>query len=255
MEGVMKFISRSVRISVALAALIVVTITPSRSQVDIKLGGGIGLTIPTADFGGTTLDYYNGSRYGLSSGVNVHGNAKVGLAGWILAGEVDYSWLSNNGNSEPGQGTVNLSQRVLSLKAGPEFRIGIPETPVTSYIGLNLSVNRFSGETTFQGVSKVPSGTYSVQAATRFGAGISAGSEVSIGPFLSLDFNISYNLMNVSGQAWDDANPKLDQRLDSYLSLNDNGDPQYAVGDDKHFISHERNIRTIQFTVSLLFGL
>ncbi len=255
MKGVMIIISRSIRFSVAVAALIAVMITPSRSQVDIKLGGGIGVTIPTSDFSGSTLDYYNGSRYGLSSGVNIHGKAKIGFSGWILASEVDYSSLSNNGNSEPGQGTVNLSQKVLSLKVGPEFHIGIPETPVTSYIGFNLAVNRFSGETTFQGVSKVPSGTYGVQAATRFGAGISAGSEVNIGRLLSLDFNISYNLMNDSGQAWNDVNPYKDQRLASYLSLNDNRDPQYAAGDDKHFISHERNIRSIQFTASILFAL
>ena len=120
----MTFMSRSIRFSFALAALIAVTITPSRSQVDIRLGGGIGVTIPSSDFGGSPLEYY-----------------------------------------------------------------------------------------------------------------------------------ISYNLMNAFGQAWDDVNPNKDQRLDSYLSLNDNRDPQYTAGDDKHFISRERSIRSIQFTVSILFGL
>jgi opacity protein-like surface antigen len=251
----MKLIIRSFRFSVALVALIALTITPSRSQVNIKLGGGIGVTSPASDFSGSTLEYYNGSRYGLSSGLNIHGKAKIGLSGLNLAGEIDYSSLRNTGNSEPGQGKVDISQKILSLKVGPEFRLSVPALPLTPYIGANLALNRFSGETTFQGVSKVPSATYSVKDATRFGVGFSAGTEVSLGPFLSLDFNISYNLMNVSGKEWDDVNPGINQRIDSYLSLNDDHDPQYAAGDDKHFISNERSIRSILFTASILFGL
>lgn len=251
----MKLIIWSFRFSVALVALIALTITPSRSQVNIKLGGGIGLTIPSSDFSGSTLEYYNGSRYGLGSGLNIHGKAKIGLSGLNLAGEIGYSSVGNTGNSEPGQGTVDISQKVLSLKVGPEFRLSVPVLPVTPYIGANLALNSFSGETTFQGVSKVPSATYSVKGTTRIGVGFSAGTEVSIGPLLSLDFNISYNLMNVSGKQWDDVNPGINQRIDSYLSLNDDRDPQYAAGDDKHFISNERSIRSIQFTASILFGL
>jgi len=251
----MKLNIRSFRFSVALFALIALTITPSRSQVNIKLGGGIGVTSPASAFSGSTLEYYNGSRYGLTSGLNIHGKAKIGLSGLNLAGEIDYSSLANTGNSEPGQGKVDISQKILSLKVGPEFRLSVPALPVTPYIGANLALNRFSGETTFQGVAKVPSATYSVKDATRFGVGFSAGTEVSVGPFLSLDFNISYNLMNVSGKGWDDVNPGINQRIDSYLSLNDVHDPQYATGDDKHFISNERSIHSILFTASILFGL
>lgn len=251
----MKFIIWLFRCSVALVALTALTITPSRSQVNIKVGGGIGVTSPASDFSGSTLEYYNGSSYGLSSGLNIHGKAKIGLSGWNLTGEIDYSSLRNTGNSEPGQGTVDISQKILSLKVGPEFRLSVPALPVTPYIGANLALNRFSGETTFQGVAKVPSATYSVKEATRFGVGFSAGAEVSIGPFLSLDFNISYNLMNVSGKEWDEVNSGINKRIDSYLSLNDAHDLQYAAGDENHFISNERSIRSILFTVSILFGL
>lgn len=251
----MKLIIRSFRFSVALVAFIALTLTPARSQVNIKLGGGIGVMSPASDFSGATLEYYNGSRYGLGSGLHIHGKAKFGLSMLNLVGEIDYSSLSNTGNSEPGQGTVDISQKILSLKVGPEFRLSVPALPVTPYIGANLALNRFSGETTFQGVAKVPSATYSVKDATRFGVGFSAGTEVSIGPLLSLDFNISYNLMNISGKQWDDVNPGINQRIDSYLALNDDRDPQYTAGDDKHFISNERNIRSILFKVSVLFGL
>jgi opacity protein-like surface antigen len=246
---------RSFRISVALVALIALTTTPSSSQVNLKLGGGIGVMSPASAFSGSTLEYYNGSSYGLSSGLNIHAKAKIGLSGLNLTGEIDYSSLANTGNSEPGQGKLDVSQKILSLKVGPEFRFSLPALPVTPYIGANLALNRFSGETTFQGVAKVPSATFSVPQATRFGVGFSAGTEVSVGPFLSLDFTISYNLMNVFGKEWVDVNPGTNQRIDSYLSLNDAADPQYAAGDDKHFISNDRSIRSIVFTASILFGL
>jgi hypothetical protein len=221
----------------------------------MQLGGGVGLAIPTSGFGGSTLEYYNGSRYGLGNGLNIHGKAKGGVSGVNLAAEIDYSSVHNTGNAEPGQGTVDISQTVLSLKAGPEFRFGLPVLNVTSYLGANLAVNRFNGETTFQGASKVPSASYSFKGATRFGIGVSAGTEVGIGSLLWVDFNLSYNVMNVLGEAWEDGNPDANQRIDSYLALNDKPDPLYAAGDDKHFVSQARSIQTIQFTASILFGL
>lgn len=246
---------RLLRSLVALVVLLASMITPSSSQVTLKLGGGVGVTIPTSDFAGSSLEYYNGSRYGLSSGLNLHAKAKVGLFGLDVAGEIHYSSLRNTGYSEPGQGTMDISQEVLSVKVGPEFRLSLPALPVTSYVGANVALNRFNGETNFQGVAKVPSGTYTVKGATRFGAGVSAGTEVSLGPFMSFDFNVSYNLMNLFGKEWEDVNSGVDQRVDSYLALNDDQDPLAAAGNDKHFISALRNIRTIQFTVSVLFGL
>ncbi|HLF20762.1 MAG TPA: outer membrane beta-barrel protein [Bacteroidota bacterium] len=251
----MKLIIRSFRFSVVLIALMAITITPSRSQMNLKLGGGIGIAGPASDLAGSTLDYYSGSNYGLSSGLTIHGKVKLGFSGLNLTGEVDYTSLRNTGNSEPGQGSVDISQKILSLKLGPEFRISIPALPFTPYLGANLALNKFSGETAFQGASKVPSATYSVKDVSRFGVGFSAGSEVTIGPLLTLDFTVSYNLMNVSGKEWEDVNPGVDQRIDSYLALNDGSDPQYAAGDDKHFIANERSIRSILFTVSILFGL
>jgi len=250
----MKLGIRSFPFLVALLALIALMMTPSRAQVNLKFGVGIGTMIPTADFSGSTSDFYNGSRYGLSSGPNIHGKAKVGLSEWSLTGEIDYSSLSNTGNSEQGQGEVDISQTILSLKVGPEFRMSFPVLPITLYIGADLALNRFSGKTTFQGVSRVPSATYSMDGATRFGIGFSVGTEVSIGSDMALDINISYNFMNLSGKKWGDVNAGSNQRIDSYLALNDGRDPQYTAGDDKHFISSERNIQSILFTVGILFG-
>jgi len=101
----------------------------------------------------------------------------------------------------------------------------------------------------------VPSGTYSMTSATRIGAGISIGSELSLGPALALDLNVAYNLMNLSGKEWKNANPAANQRLDSYVSLNDAPDPNYVPGDGVHIISSERSIRSTAVTLSVLFGI
>ncbi len=247
--------SSSLKYTVGIIMLIALMTAQTNAQVNIKFGGGLGMMSPASDLSGTTMEYYNGTNYGLGSGLNINGKAKLGFAAFNLTGEIDYSSLSNSGNSEPGQGSVEISQKIISLKVGPEFRLGLPMIPVTPYLGFNLALNSFSGETTFQGVSRVPSATYSMKSATRFGLGFYAGAEVSVGPFLSLDFNLSYNLMNVSGKEWNDANPGINQRIDSYLSLNDAADPIYNFDDDKHFVSKARSIHSVLFTVSLLFGL
>ncbi len=228
--------------------------TPTFAQVTLQVGGGVGVFAPQADYGGTTIDFYRGTKYGLSSGVNVHGKVRLGLVGLMLVGEADYSSLNNSGNSEPGQGRVEVSQKVVSLKAGPELQLKIPAAPLTPYIGANISINRFSGETMFQGVSKVPSATYVLQSSSRLGVGVSGGAIVKLGPSLDLDIGLQYNLMNVSGRSWEDLNPQ-DQRLDSYLALNDDRDPAFLPNDDKHFIFSQRSIHSILFTISLLFGL
>jgi hypothetical protein len=250
----MKLVIRPYRFSVAFMTLMVLMITPSKAQVNLKFGVGIGTIIPASDFSGSTSGFYNGSRYGLSGGPNIQAKAKVGLSGWNFTGEIDYSSLSNTGNSEPGLGVVDLSQTILSLKVGPEFRLSLPVIPITLYFGANLALNRFSGEMTFQGVSRVPSATYTMDGATRLGIGFLAGAEVGIGSSTALDINISYNLMNLIGKKWEDINPEINQRIDSYLALNDDRDPLYAAGDDKHFISNERNIYSIIITVGILFS-
>jgi len=239
----------------AFVALTMIIVLPIIAQVDLKAGAGVGVISAVSDLNGSTMEYYSGLNYGQNSGMNIHGKAKVGLGGLDLVGEIDYSSLGNTGNSEPGQGSVEMTQKILSLKVGPEFHISIPALPIRPYAGVNVAWNRFSGDANFQGVSKVPSATYTVNEATRLGAGFTIGAEVSIGPLLSLDFTTSYNFMNISGSEWLDVNPAVNQRIDSYLSLNDSKDPLYAVGDDKHFISNDRSIHSMLFTVSLLFGL
>jgi hypothetical protein len=236
--------------------LILLLVTESaRAQVTLQIGGGAGIAIPVSDYAGSTIDYYNGVKYGLSTGFNVHGKARAGFLGFQLTGEVNYSSFSNSGDAEPGQGSVDISQKVLAFRVGPEFHIWLPAMPVTPYIGANAALNRFSGQAKFQGVSRISSGTYDLQSATRIGFGFSAGAIISLGALTSLDLGVSYNLMNASGKAWEDVNLTQDQRLDSYLALNDDKDPLYRTGDDKHFIGTVRKINSVEVKATIMFGL
>ena len=231
---------------------------PTYSQIpkpiSVQLGGGVGYVLPGSDYGGTTMDFYSGTKYGLSSGLNIQGKARFALIGVNLVGELNYSSLSNNGYSEPGQGNVELSQKILSLRVGPEFKLDLPALPFTPYVGANIALNRFSGDFTFQGVARVSSADYSMQSATRFGFGISGGALFKMSSFI-LDIGIEYNLLNVFGKSWQDANPTIDQRLDSYLSLNDDMDPAYSTGNNTHIVGSSRTINSFAITATAMFGL
>jgi opacity protein-like surface antigen len=247
--------NRLVTLIALLLTTIIVAIVPTQAQISIQLGAGVGVLSPASDFRGTTLEYYAGQNYGLSSGFAVAGKARLGVLGFNLVGEISYASLSNEGNSEPGQGRVEVSQKILTLRAGPEFQLSLPAIPLTPYVGASVALHRFSGQTTFQGVAKVPSATFDVESASRIGVGLNGGVLVKLGPSLSLDLGVGYNLMNVAGKTWADVNPTQEQRLDSYLALNDGKDPLYRAGDDKHFITNERSISSIQAMASIMFGL
>lgn len=228
---------------------------PAQSQVTLQAGGGLGVIVPTADYGGTTIDYYNGKNYGLATGFNVHGKFRAGLLGFIVVGELGYSSLSNTGNSEPGKGTVEVSQKILTIKAGPEFQFNIPAAPITPYIGGNLAMNNFSGETLFNGVAEVPSGNYKIKSTARFGVGVNGGAIITINPLMKLDISIQYNLMNISGKKWIDVDASKDKRIESYEALNDEKDPLSNLNNTEHFISKTRTINSMVITASLMFGL
>src|SRR5690554_3316528 len=114
------------RTKLSLIFILILFSVSGFSQITLQLGGGFGYTIPTGDMAGNTTEFYSGSKYGLSNGFNMHAKARVGLLSFNLFGEIDYSTFSNDGESEPGQGQVEVSQKIVSLKAGPEFSLGLP---------------------------------------------------------------------------------------------------------------------------------
>lgn len=224
-------------------------------QISIQAGIGAGITNPSSDLKGATEDFYNGKNYGMSNGYNLHGKVRLGLIGFNIAGMLDYSSLSNDGAAQyDGRGKLEISQKYISLKVGPEFSIGAPLVPVSPYIWPNISYNNVSGKTIVNGTDRTPSGTYEFSSVTRFGAGISGGVVLSFLPF-KVDVGVHYNMINLIGKEWKDVNPAKEQRQDTYLSLNDDKDPLYSAGSADHVVSGSRTISTIEFTITAMFGL
>ncbi|MCI0449748.1 MAG: outer membrane beta-barrel protein [Chlorobi bacterium] len=227
----------------------------SFSQVKISLGPSIGLTVPTGDYSGTTIDYYNGTKYGLSSGVNFGAVFKVKLPVVRIRAALNYSSLSNTGNSEVDKPNsfVEVKHSLFMISAGPEFSFNVPSSPVAPYAGIDLLFTSISGETRFQGVSRVETGTYNMAGASRLGVGIGAGVEFGFGGKYAVDLSLRYNFINLIGKKFEELS--TDRREDSYVNLNDEQDPNYAIDPDKHPINNSRSISTFQFNLAFLFGL
>ena len=246
--------TRNLIIGVVLIGLPVFAQTPVPSPFSLQIGGGIGTVSPKGDFSGSTIDYYNGTNYGQSGGIDYQIKARIGILGFNLVGQMDYASLSNNGNSVPGQGSIDLSQKILSLKIGPEFKLSIPLAPVTPYIGANISFNHFSGNVSFQGVASVPSGEYDIKSDSRVGYGISGGVIINL-MGLTLDIGAQYNILNAFGKKFEPTDPTNPKRIDSYLVLNDEQDPLYQSGNTTHFIGSTRTLSTFALTATVMFGL
>ncbi len=234
------------------AALLLCGVT-SYAQ-SIKLGGELGLASPQEDFGGTTIEYYNGINYGLKSGYNVGLIAKLGLGGIGFRGIINFVSLSNSGiaASDKPNSNVELNTGIMSIGIGPEYSIAIPASPITPHIGADILFNNISGDVTFQGISDVPSGKFTMESASRIGLGFGAGVEYKLGLF-SLDLNIRYNLYNLTGKEFVDLITS-DKRIDSYLNLNDEKDPVTSVNKE-HFVTSTRSISGMQINIGILFGL
>ena len=235
-------------------ALLFLVSTQLYSQITLQVGGGLGYIAPAGDYSGSTVDFYNGTKYGMSNGFNYHAKARVGLLGLNLFGIIEYSTISGDGESEPGQGTVENSHGIFSIKAGPEFNFSVPLSPIGFYLDGFVSVNTFSGKVKFQGVSGVPSGERDIESATRFGVGAGGGVLLDILPVVTLDFGVHYNLYNLFGQQYSSITTSH-ERLDSYTALNDDKDPLYQPGDDDHIIGDSRSINAWQFTLTAMIGI
>jgi opacity protein-like surface antigen len=242
------------KVILKISILFLLLTVSAYTQITIQIGGGLGATSPTGSYAGTTTDFYNGSKYGLGTGFNLHAKARVGLLGFNLFGMIDYTTLSSGiGEGEPGRGEVENSQNIFSLKAGPELNISIPLFPVGFYLDGFVSVNTISGTVKFQGLTKVPSGEYDIESATRFGIGAGGGFLVDILPVVTLDFGIHYNAYNLFGKQYT-TSVTSHERLDAYTSLNDDKDPLYNTTEDR-IIGESRSMSAWQFTLTAMIGL
>ena len=238
------------------SALIIFVSTTSFSQITLQVGAGGGYISPTGDYAGTTVNFYNGEKYGMSSGYNLNAKVRVGLLGLNLFGMIEYSSVSGEGQSDPDNknSQIENTQNIFSIKAGPEFSFEIPLSPVGFYLDGFLSVNTFSGTVSFQGVSGVPTGEYDLETATRVGAGGGGGVLLNFIPVVTLDLGIHYNWYNLTGSQYNSVNTNP-QRLDAYTSLNDDADPLYSAGSDDHIVGESRSINAWEFTLTAMIGI
>ena len=113
--------------SIAILAAVLISSQMIFAQITAKVGGGIGWANPTSDYAGSTIDYYDGVNYGLSSGLNIHGKARAAILGFGLVGELNYSSFSNSGAAFTDEkGDVEVSQSIFSIRLGAELRIPLP---------------------------------------------------------------------------------------------------------------------------------
>jgi len=153
-----------------LFAFILLFSFQSNAQITLQVGGGLGYSVPTGDYGGTTVDYYNGTKYGMDPGVNFHAKARIGILFLNAFGEVGYTNFSNEGsiNSSDLDKTVKVSNNVFSIKLGPEFKFSIPMSPITPYLDAFVSLNTFSGTVEFKSSPDgLPSSEQDINSASR----------------------------------------------------------------------------------------
>jgi len=241
--------------SISISLLILfLSINNSNSQLRIVLGPAIGYTIPSADYGGSTSDFYNGTSYGLSPGINFGAMGKLGLGPINFNLSVVYSPLSNTGTAATTKAgsTVEIKQNLLTIGVGSQFGFGVPLAPIKPYIGLDILFTSISGSVNYSGgTPEVSDGKFDMQTASRTGLGIAGGIEFKI-MSTSLDLSLRYNMINLFSKSFEGLNNS--DRRESYRYLNDAKDPNYGADIKKHPIGSDRSIATIQLQLGVLFG-
>ncbi len=240
----------------SLIILLIALIPFSIGLSQFRFEGGVeaGTTIPMGDYSGTMADFYSGTKYGLSAGINVGGFASITTP--ILSGRIslNYTSLKNDGALPPGEGggTIELKHNILTIGVGPQYNIPIPASPIRPFVVAELLIVSISGETTFKGTSSVPSGTYTIPSATRLGFGITGGLGYDFGQY-GISVQVKYNFLNLAGKEY--KSDDQTKRISSYTNLNDEKDPLYVSGSNIHIIGNSRNISTLQLNLGFNFSL
>jgi hypothetical protein len=223
------------------------------SQPKFTFGPYVGYSTPLGDYSGSTIEYYSGLRYGLSGSVNFGAVFKLKFPRINARASLFYSSLDNSGNSEPGKNDlINVKHNLFMIGLGPEFMFSFAGSRAKPFINVDLLFTTFSGETTFNNVSRVPTGTFAMSSATRTGLGFGGGVNFELSPKYSLEFLLRFNLHNLFGKTFTSG---ADNRLTSYIALNDDRDPLYDPDDEKHPIGTNRSISSLQINFGFLFDL
>lgn len=216
----------------------------------LYFGPSLGVTLPTADYAGSTRGYYSGDSYGLKFGVNFGAEARIVSPFINIKGFYRYNLFKNTGEADIGVGRIQIKQYISEFGIGPEFMLKIPGIPVKPHVDAMFIYSVFSGSVDFRGVPFVPDGFYDMVSATRTGIGIGAGAEVKLKNF-NIDVNVRYNFLNLLENSYNGG----EYRLSSYIFLNDKSDPLYNREDINHPIDSDRKISLIQFNISIIYGV
>lgn len=245
---------RLIKLTVAIFTCFIVLQSTSQAQLKIVLGPAIGFTVPTGDYAGETTDYYAGTKYALSPGINFGAMGKLYIGPINFNLSVLYAPLSKSGVADATHPntSVELKHNLLTIGVGTQFGFGIPMSPVTPYIGMDLLFTSISGSSKFQGTTAVPSSTIDMETTWRTGLGIAGGVGIKL-MSTSIDVSLRYNFINLFSKSYNGS--PTGNRDEAYKFLNDDKDPNYSASDDKHPIGTNRNITTIQFQLGVLFGL
>lgn len=218
----------------------------------LYFGPSIGATLPTADYAGSTRGYYMGGSYGLKFGVNFGAEARIITPFVNIKGFYRYNLFKNTGEAELGVGRIQIKQYISEFGIGPEYMIQIPRVPVKPHIEAVFIYSVFSGSTDFRAVPYVQDGFYDMVSTSRMGIGLGAGAEIKLKKLnFSIDVNVRYNYLNFLENSFSGG----EERISSYIHLNDKADPLYNKTDVNHPVGSDRAISIIQFNVSVIYGV
>lgn len=165
--------------TILLALMLFICAEGSYAQVgppvNLELGFGGGLTLPSADLSDVTDAGYN-----LGIKARIGGLMPINLAGAVLYNRLPLKSLS----SEAATSWI--------LSVGPEFTI--PSIMVKPYFGADALVNMLS--------STLPNASTE----TRFGLGLGGGAVFSVPALGSFDASVKYQMLNLIGKETNESN-------------------------------------------------
>jgi hypothetical protein len=233
-----------------LILIIILSFSNNAGSQFLYFGPSLGITLPTGDFAGNSMDYYAGQKYGLKFGPNFGAVARVVTPVVNVKGYYRYSLLKGKGNALPDAGTIETKKYISEFAIGPEFMLSFLRDRVRPHVDVLFIYSYFSGSTEIQDISDDQNGFYNMVSTSRTGFGAGVGAEVKLKKFY-IDFTLRYSILNFLRKSYEGG----DYRIYAYNSLNDGTDPLYNSTDLNHPVGSDRAISLLQFNISIIYGI
>lgn len=166
----------------------------------VKIGAGGGITQVlgpkslTDDI--TTAEDWGGAGFSTEWNAGLIGKVDLPLIPITPRGFIFYHSFSSSKEFPEIETNpkIEKSRPILEIGLGAQYNFISTPVGIDPYIALDLALNNFGDFTTIVNGEESKSDGY-----TRFGGGIGVGTEVSIIPFINLDFYLSYKMFNLIG--------------------------------------------------------